>query len=897
MRMIKLFLLLLPGLLLAQSVPNGTIIQGQIWTPAQWNAAWQSKADVGQTRILSAFGANCDGVTDSRAAVVTAFAAVAGTSETLVIDCPVKISIGTNYANSIFVASGTNLAFVGSGAFVVDNIGTPVFVFENSSNSTWTNTQLQYKANFGILATLPTLAPFSPQNQINSIGILNYLTTNGSNTFTSGGLPLSATSTNNCSLIMIRGASNNLNFNGGLAAVPAGVAASNFIPMVFSVTPEWNIGLTGITSGTSKTTANTTIPSNITIAGWTFDGTYMGIQGGATNLVVKDLTSLRYSNLQDGTNGSVTFTGALSSGATTGTLSSAWTFPTGTYGLSFPMGATTGTSGTGSTATITYSGSAAFTNGTLINVTNVLPIGYNGWHVVTASSAGSVSFASSATGSQTHVGIMAQFSFVPLTLGSTATGAFAALGGTATSATAVSGNTGGYGFWFSPPHLLYLDSTAGQSISYATSFRITGVKDLGPYTGIALRPSTGYGTYLSFKVEPSNNTVIDGYTSLRPDGITDILSFGTSGGVIRNVYGVFDSSTATIDGSTIWGVRWPSAHPYIDMVLENITVIDSAITPTQFPINGLTATGTNSISVRNLKVFVNDYPVGATYNPTFLFVGNNLSIQADVFFLQCNSAQQGRGVFQNQGLLVTDSNFDITVHGWREPTVTFTAPLSIGATTGTLASNWLLETGTWQVVLSDNEIVYALLTNGSTTVGTFSSALTANVTAIATAKGALSVDYAQYKQRIFLMENGLATGNFARVRDVSNGWEATVENGIQTEHWTQMWAGIPQGATFATPMTFPLTMAIDAIGYKVATNLNTGSGLTTIGVGWTGTPTALLAAQLATTSFTANPAFAPVSLGGANQTILLTPTAGSFGTPTTGLLQLSVRGTQMLGAN
>jgi hypothetical protein len=26
-------------------VPNGTITQGQIWTPAQWNAAWQSKVD------------------------------------------------------------------------------------------------------------------------------------------------------------------------------------------------------------------------------------------------------------------------------------------------------------------------------------------------------------------------------------------------------------------------------------------------------------------------------------------------------------------------------------------------------------------------------------------------------------------------------------------------------------------------------------------------------------------------------------------------------------------------------------------------------------------------------------------------------------------------------------
>jgi hypothetical protein len=42
----KLLLLLLPTLALAQSVPNGGVITlGQVWTPAQWNTAWQSKVD------------------------------------------------------------------------------------------------------------------------------------------------------------------------------------------------------------------------------------------------------------------------------------------------------------------------------------------------------------------------------------------------------------------------------------------------------------------------------------------------------------------------------------------------------------------------------------------------------------------------------------------------------------------------------------------------------------------------------------------------------------------------------------------------------------------------------------------------------------------------------------
>jgi len=68
-----------------------------------------------------------------------------------------------------------------------------------------------------------------------------------------------------------------------------------------------------------------------------------------------------------------------------------------------PAIATTGASGTGSVATITYSG-GAFTVGSFITVAGVTPAGYNGTWQVTASSSGSVSFASTTTGSQTVAG-------------------------------------------------------------------------------------------------------------------------------------------------------------------------------------------------------------------------------------------------------------------------------------------------------------------------------------------------------------------------------------------------------------------------------------------------------------------------------------------------------------
>jgi hypothetical protein len=66
--------------------------------------------------------------------------------------------------------------------------------------------------------------------------------------------------------------------------------------------------------------------------------------------------------------------------------------------------ATTGASGTGATATVTHTLSVTFEIGSTITIAGMTPAGYNGTHTVTASSAGSVSFASATTGAQTVAG-------------------------------------------------------------------------------------------------------------------------------------------------------------------------------------------------------------------------------------------------------------------------------------------------------------------------------------------------------------------------------------------------------------------------------------------------------------------------------------------------------------
>jgi hypothetical protein len=86
---------------------------------------------------------------------------------------------------------------------------------------------------------------------------------------------------------------------------------------------------------------------------------------------------------------------------------------TATFGGSI---ATTGASGTGSTATITFATQALapFYLGQTITVSGVTPVGYNGSHTVTACTTTSVSFASAETGAQTVAGTVTCVSTIQL---------------------------------------------------------------------------------------------------------------------------------------------------------------------------------------------------------------------------------------------------------------------------------------------------------------------------------------------------------------------------------------------------------------------------------------------------------------------------------------------------
>ena len=108
--------------------------------------------------------------------------------------------------------------------------------------------------------------------------------------------------------------------------------------------------------------------------------------------------------------------------------------PVVSSGFSSGTLATTAASGTGTVATITFSGSTVYPVGYPVTVAGVTPSGYNGTYTVTASSAGSVSYANATTGSQSVAGTVA---FTPTAIGSGGTYSFTADIGVTPGATGV----------------------------------------------------------------------------------------------------------------------------------------------------------------------------------------------------------------------------------------------------------------------------------------------------------------------------------------------------------------------------------------------------------------------------------------------------------------------------
>jgi hypothetical protein len=251
---------------------------------------------------------NCNATSDQTEGVARAMAASAHSAFTLNVDCPVRIHVGSDIARTIFIDDGTTISFTGSGKFTVDNVLIPAFVIANSSDITLTDWNVEYDGGLPADPGNPhSAASPHPANAFNDLRITPWLAANRGITFdrSLGGVnSVWAGPTNASALFFITGDTSNVTVTGMRVSVPAGAGAERFAPMIFSLSKNYKPHQT-VTAKTPMTAQYVAIPHDLTFSNISLDGTYMGWQGNAADVLIQDIQSHRYGDLQDARGGNV----------------------------------------------------------------------------------------------------------------------------------------------------------------------------------------------------------------------------------------------------------------------------------------------------------------------------------------------------------------------------------------------------------------------------------------------------------------------------------------------------------------------------------------------------------------------------------------------------------------
>jgi hypothetical protein len=273
-------------------------------------AGFDGTAHASGTRSISEW-VSCTGTKDDTEGAIEAFAAAANDAFTLVVDCPVVLHSGLAIDRTIFIDNKTTVTFTGAGKFLVDNLFHPAFVIANSTHITLTGWNVVWEGSvpvnpdvggYLLAGKLVKMAgSLQPAGPFNDITLTGWLQTHRNVLFNEehgfvkavwvGGVNLSA-------VFYITGNSNNLVFSGMSVSVPATVGANNFMPMAFSLSENWVSDQT-VTAETPRSAKYAGVPHELTFSGITLDGTLMGWQGSVQDSMFENITSKRYSDLQD----------------------------------------------------------------------------------------------------------------------------------------------------------------------------------------------------------------------------------------------------------------------------------------------------------------------------------------------------------------------------------------------------------------------------------------------------------------------------------------------------------------------------------------------------------------------------------------------------------------------
>jgi hypothetical protein len=263
----------------------------------------------------------CDGRADDTAAAAKAFSAARRHAFTLLVDCPVRLHVGSDIGRPVFIEDGTSVTFSGSGEFIIDNVLQPAFVIANSADVTLTGWSIRY---VGSLPADPDTrgfeqggqfvaraGHFQPAAAFNDMQLSAWLTRNRGVTFDQGQGHVSAVwagPTNTSSLFFVTGDVARLRVTGMKLYVPADVTADRFIPMAFSFSKNYR-GNQVVTAKTPLTAQYVAVPHDLTFSDIDLDGTYMGWQGNLQDATFVHIRSHRYADLQDKDGGQVGGTG------------------------------------------------------------------------------------------------------------------------------------------------------------------------------------------------------------------------------------------------------------------------------------------------------------------------------------------------------------------------------------------------------------------------------------------------------------------------------------------------------------------------------------------------------------------------------------------------------------
>jgi hypothetical protein len=342
-----------------------------------------------------------------------------------------------------------------------------------------------------------------------------------------------------------------------------------------------------------------------------------------------------------------------------------------------------------------------------------------------------------------------------------------------------------------------------------------------------------------------------------------------------------------------FGMRFPTSPPIQNVNLK-IQVIDTSAAPAGWPIQG-DGFATNFAINLDADITVQDYPVFATYVPTFNLGGDTCVVRQRITFINCSSVTTNVGVLVNQGTTVLQESYiDIALAGWRSTNLyNCTASPGASATTATLATtgpaaSWPYPTGAYKVIFADNITSrWVTFTNGANTmtwtnIGTFPAQSSANFTVLTMVNSSTPSQFDAYKSRLLIMQNGEAYGNYAIVRDVTNGLTQVLENGKYTEIYTMEdpFTVNTAGATTTLNLTPPATtFAVTSTTLKFT---SAATGATSVSVGQSGNLTQYINASTA--------------VGGNADTYYNPVSQPAVAVPSTGPLLLTFNATPSAGA-